>query len=400
MRGRRPDTAGRQGVLTPEGQPALYAAIAESSVRLRGLIDHVYYRYIKQGMSMDAGGRIGTLVLPPSTGTVLMYVRYLAIELGDFARLYMRNHAEITSGLGGGELGALRCLMEGQEDAAGRIRNLRAGVGDGSGLLLREVASRVSPGQLEQMLLYARLVIEFQGRIAGGDAGRGGFTAPEWRSILAGSRPRSFDQACNLRDGYGKVRLPAGASQHLREYSLMYERWEGMQMLRDMLNDCIGKFEKEASFKTERLTWTSYMVKYLVIDLANFTSQYEKLDLEPSAGFARRRKTYALIYSRHLAVDGGCEEAGVAHVVRNFPGLMGMALDDVEEAGFFVDRIRAELARVYAPPDSPLYSPNLADINQKFEQARARAGACVAGPGPGAAAGDIARVFEAAAGGG
>jgi len=378
--------------MTDGHRPAFYAVIGESSVRLRTLIDHVYYRYNSQGLSMDAGGGTGTLVLPPSTGTVLMYVRYLAMELDDFARLYMRNRDRIASSLGDRELCALHSLLRGQKGTAGLIRELRGDIGDGSGLLLKEIASRVGSEQLEKILLYAMLVVEFQGRLTDSGVERGGFTAPEWRSILASPRPRSFGQAYDLRDEYGQRHRHSGVIQHLRAYSLMYERWEGMQMVREMLDDCIGKFEKEPGFKTEKLTWTSYMIKYMVVDLANFTVQYETLGEEEPAGFAKHGGTYASICNKYLAGGGGHGEDGVARMIRDTPGLLAMAIDDVEEAGFFLDRVRGEFARAYSMPSSPLYSPDLGGVSREFGRIRDEAGAAGAGRGT-EPEGGIAGVF-------
>ena len=382
--------------MTDERSLTLRAVVAESSARLKTLVDHVYYKYVSQGLSMDADAGMGTLVLPPSTSEILMYVRYITIELGDFAEMYMRNRDEMEAGLDGRGLCALHSLVEGQEGSAGLVSGIRGGLGGDAGMTLEELGSRVNPDQLEQLLLYARLVVEFQGRLTGGSMGDGGLTRQEWGQILDVPKPRSVNQAHALKDELARDSPYVDMGSHLRACSIMYERWEGMRTLSEMLDDCLAKFEKDPGFDVLKLTWASYMLKYMVIDLAEFAQRHRTLGLETRAGFARNLERYMAIYSKYFAGEAGREGEGAARLVRDESGLLTMVLNDVEEAEIFMDQIRQGFARAYSIPGSPVYAPDLAGVNQKFEQAQARADG--GGQGTGAAADGIAAVFGQASG--
>lgn len=368
-----------------------HVVIAESSARLRTLIDPMFSRYASQGNRPDARGGLGTLVLPPSTGEVLRCVRYLAVELDDFAGMCARNFPEIAGGLGEGRLCALHAIIGDQADTARLVRDLRAALADAPGLTLEELGSRVSPDQLERILLYARLVIEFQDRLTGGSMGEGGFTREEWRKILDVSVPRSPDQANATRRECAEGVAAPDMGRHLRACSIMYERWEGMQMVDKMLDDCVIKFNADPNFKTLTLTWASYMIKYLVMDLVDFARQHATLGMGSLAGFAQNCKKYEAAYGKYFMEEGGREGKGAARLVRDELALLTMARNDVIGGGNFIDHIRKEFARAYSIPDSPRYDPNLAGISQKFE--RARAGAGDAGLGTEAAMDGIAGVF-------
>ena len=382
--------------MTDERSLTLRAVVAESSARLKTLVDHVYYKYVSQGLSMDADAGMGTLVLPPSTSEILMYVRYITIELGDFAEMYMRNRDWVEAELDGRGLCALYSLVEGQAGTAGLVSGIRDGLGGDSGMTLRELGSMVNPDQLEQLLLYARLVVEFQGRLTGGSMGEGGFTRQEWSQILDVPKPRPIDQAQALKDELARNFPGIDMGQHLRACSIMYERWEGMRTLREMLEDCLVKFEAGSSFNTLTLTWASYMLKYMIMDIAEFAQRHKTLGLETRAGFAQNLERYRAIYGKYFAGNARGEAEGAARLVRGERGLLTMVLNDVEEAEIFIDQIRAGFASAYSMPNRPLYSPDLVGVNERFEQARARAGA--GGGGAGAASDGIASVFGQAAG--
>lgn len=383
--------------MTP-GRFPHHAVIAESSARLKTLVDHVYFKYAGQGMKMDARAGMGTLVLPPSTGEVLTYVRYLATELDDFAGTYARHRGEIEGALGGGDLRALHSLVGDQAATAGLVRDIRAALGDDTGLTLGELGSRVSPDQLEHILLHTRLVIESQDRLTGENMGEGGLTRREWSKILDVPKPRSIDQACALRDERARGFPGLDMKRHLRACSIMYERWDGMRKLCEMLDDCLAKFEKDLNFPTLRLTWASYMIKYVVMDLADFGRQHGTLGLDGREGFAQNRERYEAIYGEYFAEKAGREGLGAARLVRDEPGILTTVLDDAEEAGFFIDLIRSEFARAYKIPSKPWYDPDLAGINRKFDRICARAAAGGAGPGEGEALVGIAAVFGRPAG--
>ncbi|RNJ72058.1 MAG: hypothetical protein EB824_06345, partial [Thaumarchaeota archaeon S15] len=343
--------------------------VAESSARLKTLVDHVYYKYVSQGLSMDADAGMGTLVLPPSTSEILMYVRYITIELGDFAEMYMRNRDWVEAELDGRGLCALYSLVEGQAGTAGLVSGIRDGLGGDSGMTLRELGSMVNPDQLEQLLLYARLVVEFQGRLTGGSMGEGGFTRQEWSQILDVPKPRPIDQAQALKDELARNFPGIDMGQHLRACSIMYERWEGMRTLREMLEDCLVKFEAGSSFNTLTLTWASYMLKYMIMDIAEFAQRHKTLGLETRAGFAQNLERYRAIYGKYFAGNARGEAEGAARLVRGERGLLTMVLNDVEEAEIFIDQIRAGFASAYSMPNRPLYSPDLVGVNERFEQA-------------------------------
>lgn len=377
--------------MADERRRAILAAVAESNARLGTLTEHVCFKYGSQDVKGGAGGCLRTIVFPPHTGEALTYVRYMAIELDDFAGMYMRNRGEIIGGLDGGEASALHSLVGGQADSARLVRDIRGELGDGRGLTLGELGSSVSPARLEQILLYALLVAEFQWRLAGGSLGDG-LARREWEGILDVPKPRSIDQAYDLRDALARGFPDIDMGRHLRACSIMHERREGMMMLRKILDGSLVEFERDPSCKTIRLTWASCMLKYMVMDLAEFALWHETLGLETRTGFALNRKMYVDIYDRYFAGNSEGEGAGVARLVRDERGVLTSVLNDTE-ADIFMSQIRPVFARAYAMPNGPHYSPDLAGISQRLEQARARADAGGAGLGAGEAADAIAGVF-------
>ncbi|MDD9808881.1 MAG: hypothetical protein OXU25_03475 [Thaumarchaeota archaeon] len=383
-----------------EPRPAFYSVMAEGSIRLKTLLDHVHFKYASQGLRMEPGTGIGTLVLPPSTGEALTYVRYLVAELDDFARLCGRNHAEMSARLPAADLYRLYSLVGGQRDAARFVRGLRRDIASGQGLTLADLAARVSSPRLDQLLLYARLVAALQDGL--GEGGMVGWevTASEWDGMLSSHRLRSGEDSERLVGLYAGTQFRIDGGRSLRAYALMHEAHRGMEIWRKMVMDRADRLPHGDENDAKMLTMASYTLKYMVVDMARFARIYGTLGLEFRPDFMQRAEAYGAICGRHFAAHPGREELSTVGLLREEPGLLACACDDIWEAGVLLNRVHGTFAHRYLPPSSPLYGPDLERINRDYEAARASAsGRRHESPGDGAGR-EIAAAMADALGGG
>lgn len=383
-----------------EQRPAFYAVMAEGNVRLKTILDHVHYKYISQGLCMGPGAGIGTLVLPPSTGEVLTYVRYLVAELDDFARLYRRNQGEAAARLPAEDLRRLYSLVGSQRDAAGLVGGIRRDIASDLGLTLGDLAAKVSPSGLDQILLYARLVAALQDGLAEGGMTGWEVSAHEWESLLLAARPRSGEGNRRLHERYRESQFRVDAGRNLRTYALMHEAHQGMEIWRKMLIGCIKRFRDGDADGPRALTMASYALKYMIVDMDRFIGLYGGLGLEFRPDFLQRAGAYGAICERRFAAHRGREELSTVGLVREEPGLLACVRDDIWEAGVFLDRVHRAFVHRYSPPASPAYSPDLEGIDRDYGMVRAAAlGRRRGGPGNGAGrevAADIAGALAGA----
>lgn len=353
-------------------RPAFYPVMAEGSVRLKTLLDHVHYRYVSQGLRMEPGAGTGTLVLPPSTGEALTYVRYIVAELDDFARLYGRNHAAMSARLPAEDLYRLYSLVGGQRDAAQFVGELRRDIASEQGLTLGELAARVSPPRLDQLLLYARLVVALQDGLWEGSLAGWEVSASEWGGILS-HRPRSAESNRRLAGTYASTPFRIDGERNLRAYSLMRETHQGMAIWSKAVTDYATRFRNGDENDARMLTMASYALKHMIVDMARFAALYGSLGLDFRPDFMRGEGMYGAICGRYFAGHLGREELSTVGLVREEPGLLARVRDDILEAGMFLDRVHGTFAHRYSPPSAPVYGPDLERINRDYEGVRAAA---------------------------
>ncbi len=347
------------------------ARIAESSWRLKALIDQVYYWYMNQGLRMDSQGGTGTLYFPPSTEEVLRYVRYFVLELQDFVGLYERNFDTIMSRQLYPDPQKLYTILEGQHDTARFVRDLGRDLGTGSAIALDDMASRVNTKRFEDILIYTRLVIEFQDEIIKSDKGSPiEMSVDLWDKILAQLSPRTDSDASELTMRYRDMSVLIDVEPHIGTYSNMYRLCKGMMMLQDMLNRSIVEFKNNPMGKVMPLTVAGYMIKYMIIDLRNFLELCNKLELSPSIGFSSRYETYRELQDQWSANIDAKEGSSMRRLLYERPTIISYICDDIDEARLIMSRIDGEFMGKCAIPDSPVYEPNFAAIDTRLNSAR------------------------------
>ena len=353
-------------------QEAVLARTVESTWRLKTLVDQLYYWYMSQGVRMGSQGGIGALCFPPSAEEVQRYVRYFVLELQDFAGLFERNFDTIMSAQKHPDPQKLCTILEGQQDTIRFVREMGRDLGTGSAITLGEMASRVDSQKLENILIYARLVVEFQGDIIARRKGRSnaGINMEQWNEILARLNPRTASDADRLSAEYNKMPISIDAKAHKDIYGKMYGLYKGMDMLLDILKRSIKEFEDDPIGGVTTVTMAAYTIRYMIIDLHNFAELCNKLGLSTISGLSSRYEMYRDLQNQWFAHDNieGCPST--RQLLCEKPTLITHICGDVEEAKAVMNSMQGKFAHSDIMPSNPTYSPNFADIDKKLALAQ------------------------------
>ncbi len=355
-----------------DSHEVVLARVVESTWRLKSLIDQLYYWYMNQGLHTGSQGVTGMLCFPPSAEEVLRYVRYFVIELQNFAGLFGRNFGTIISAQEHPDPQKLCTILEGQRDTIRFVRELGSDLGTGSAIMLTKVGSRMDSKKLEDILIYARLVVKFQDDIIERrkNKSNAGISIGQWSEILAQLNPRTASDAYRLSAEYNKISVSLDVKAHNGTYGNMYSICNGMDMLLDILKHSIKEFQDDPINKVTTLTIAAYTIRYMIIDLRNFAELCDKLGLKTSQGFSSRYEMYLDLQNRWFAHEdvGACPS--IRQLLCDNPTLVTHVYDDIDEAKAIMNSMQGKFAHSDIVPDNPIDSPNFADIDKRLALAQ------------------------------
>ena len=367
-----------------ENYEKIHAVVYESNIRIRYWINQIYVQHNSSLQPIrDSPERA---MLQPSLRflNVLSSIRYLVLEICEFLELCERDHRVV----GRAELkdpGGIYRIIQEQGRVRDDIKKMRDGFGARPAWTFKEISEQVESMGLDTFVLYAHLVLMFQDAVYGTIPSR--YHRDErpvkpWQ-VPVSWMPVTVEEVREMEKAYEGMSV-SPKKEHQSECATMHESLLCLMML-DInftnVSEHIGEETLDAHMKFSNEV---YNLKYMILELANFVEQYEKLapEVKTRTGkeivpdfLVRKEKYFALrdLYSAHTQFD---DSPGIQQIITENPDLVSKMLRDVQEARIIVTKMSPEFQEYEACAVSLMTDMEMDGVERELDYIRGEFNEC------------------------
>ncbi|MDD9813927.1 MAG: hypothetical protein OXU37_06665 [Thaumarchaeota archaeon] len=330
-----------------------YTAISESNTRVRYWLGRIYHQHrIYNNSKLGLPG--GTAQDPALVSTnIMVAIRYLALEICDFWDLYGKNF-DLLKGLEIWDPAGIYKSV--QERRIGKeLQEIRDGFGAHPSWTFERAGERIDAMGMDRLVLNAHLVLMFQDAVYRAMPSRHRFDhmhGVRRAQIFAKAAPVTKAGETVIKEEYDSTSVVFRGQKAEDAHVTMRESLLCMTALLASFNGAREDCEKSAPWAFWRFSNEAHNVKYMVLEMANFTKQWEEMGADITKngkalvpGFLERKEAYYKFrdgYSAHARLDG---ISGMQTMAEGHRDLLSCVLRDIVEAGALVARLSREFPK-------------------------------------------------------
>lgn len=321
-----------------EGSAWAHAAMNESCDRIG------YWLGAIERLHDAAGGRDGAGRQDPHLAAASMApIRYLALEICDFWELYGRHRGLVGEQDICDPAGAY-AMIAGKSEVRSRMEELRDKFGARPGWTFERASEHVAAMGMERIVLYARLVLMFNGALCSALPSRHREGHGRDAAVL-----RIFDgvgAAAPMEDPHDGATVEFGGEGGHGMRTTLLESALCMSLLRKNFVKALERRKARPFHAPAGFVLEAYNIKYMILELANFAGQWERTGASMTGGgralapnFLRREGTYREFRGSYIARAREHGVGGIQAMVEKNPGIVSGILGDMSEAVALASRL-------------------------------------------------------------
>ena len=361
-------------LLYTEDYESIYTVVYESNIRLSHWVDRIYRQHglIYEGLSL--GTPAGSALQKRSLEWLHLQVsvRYLVLELWNFATLY-RRVSRVTRGLDLDDPDKPWQILDSPKGLGPVIRTMRNRFGAHPDWTFGEAADRINYIGLDSLVYCARATLMFQDAV---------FRTIPPRYHKVGSLrhnpvPVSLELGTPadseaLQKQYGDASLSVDTGKNLKNYNVLYASYSSLLLLYANFAELASRDDHGDLGAYLRFTKEVYGIKYMILEICNFICTFRKMgiDLPFTPGFLAHEKQYLHIrnnYSAHTRTD---KIGDLGQLLGENRGLLSNMAHDIQEIDALAGRLEREFPEMMTKEIRPMNNAEMDHIERDLESLR------------------------------
>lgn len=365
-------------IISHDGYGQVYEALYESNVRIRYWLDKIYRQHgISNNPEYD---KLDTVAQKPvlANTNIMVAIKYLVLEIYDFWKLYNKNY-DVDNDLKVDDPSGIYRISQEYADAE-EMKEMRNRFGAHPCWTFEKVAKHIDAMGLDRLVFYAHLVVMFQDaayRITPSRHRRDHMRDVRRAQIPLTVEPVTVSGGETIKVAYSRANVELESQKDQNAYVALRESLLCMMHLSACFNEARENLKKGTLVSYLRFSNEVYNIKYMILELVNFTKVYDGMKLSITndgkplvPSFLERRELYCELrnkYAAHAPMDGN---DGMQRLLQKSPDLISNALRDVAEANGLVTRLSSEFQEYNEPPVRQMTHTEIKRVHRRLDRIR------------------------------